>query len=265
MWTKAILLFIGLTFSPPVIAVREVRYHEVMVIGNNSGRIISELNALLASSEDEERILTPYYNLIYDIPPGFYLDTLTNKLFYNDCVIDQPEFKLRTPEDINRFIRIRQIDRTGRILPLNQKVTIANFRRFFRHKINIDLLSGKTLYSLEDGKSTSFTRPDRALIDLDGDKEKERVSFMFNYEGDDYFNEFKIVFAKKRPGGWRNYDTLTFRTYSFENHPPKLESNLEKVALMKIFAACPPVLFINTTSRNDRGWEAQSQVLLMAR
>lgn len=259
MWIRTLFFFFCIL--PIFFRFKEkplVYYHNIIQLQGNGMRIL-----LFQHLIKSDGAFFQFGDLVDERPFGYYLDTLSKEIFYNNYDVGIENLNYQDKNDFGKIYDVGKIELLSGSLHLRkQSLTNKTFNNFFYNKVQISDLNKEVLFALSDLNSkanseTNLFKQD-VLVDLnsDGIKEKVRILFRIDTDGeseDERSQGLTLVFFTRKGEKWVEYDKTL------------LNSNLEKDIDQIIFFEQKGYvnIYINSSFTTFSGEELQSQVLLV--
>ncbi|TKC58541.1 hypothetical protein FBD94_18165 [Pedobacter hiemivivus] len=243
--------------NPPV-----VFYHKMVSLRGHIGSA-ALLFQSLSKSDDAFFEFTDKKDI------GFYIDTLSHDLFYNNYVVGEETVDTVHKTNFNKIYDVGKLNlRKGYLNITKQRVTNETFDGFFVNKVNLSNLNKNVLLSLTEFSDNvhekvspgtkSYTQS--FLIDLNADGTKEKLVITVRFDMDTPFehralSELEFKFSRYERNNWLLYDSINLKN--------ELERDIDQITVFRQERNSFPNIYINSSSTNMNGKVLQDQVLLL--
>jgi hypothetical protein len=189
---------------------------------------------------------------------GFYMDTLTRDLFYNNYEIDNSTIDLMHKLNFDKIYDIGKINhKTGSLALTKHIVNNESFSGFFTDKVNLNefmtRVNGKV-----NAKSRSYS--ESFFVDLNSDGIKEKIQIILSLDMETPFDErgvseLEFRFFRPQAESWLLYDSIKLTD--------ELEKYIDQIVIFKQRTNGLANIYINSSSFTKSGKDFQTQILLV--
>lgn len=262
MWIKILFLY----FFAVVLIVdskenQSVFYHNIIKLEGNTGARVSLFRDLISS----DSVVSQFSDVLDTHPIGFYFDTLSKELFYNNYIVNQENIVDAQKHNFDKIYDVGKISlESGVLQATKQFITGTSLNEFFKSKVSISNLSSHILVKISDfdpeinlrNKSNANFYKRDFLLDLnsDGLKEKVRIFIDLSKQNENDANTALVIsFFKHEASKWILYDKILLNE--------DLESSIDQIVIFK--GKKYANIYINSSSVTLSGKEYQSQLLIL--
>ena len=259
------LIIIASAFISLPVNAQKIYSRGIISLIGGSNSILDEINDVIPSDDDDIREALLKKTDKESI--GFYLDTLSGRMYYNTYDIRNENYNTQNKTDFSGFYNAGEINYNKPIIDSSKiKVNDQSFDHFFEYKTNVESLKKGVLFSVNSTNINNFIEKhgnnQPVVFDFIDVRSKTKIGFFIQYEDDNYLQDkvsienIRIVFYQKENSKWKQYDSLKL-------NDDDLEKNLDSLLIFKPANNSPPIIYLNMSTETLTGRINQNQLLII--